>query len=416
MVDSTNMQISIDGSYYDCATNGSCTYIQLTGTSPTISGVTLDGSSMTFAGTSFPTSDYDASCVYQGVTQAGTINSDSEVVCDWTDMGVPLSETAVEPSIVFTHADGVIQLTADNSAAVTLDNPASAPTSTATSCSFAGGCSYTISGAGFYASLQNSDNSISLCAETCVVDDALSTASEVVCTLPEISTTYSVTNYKVETSNILSLTWTSSSGDADEEAKLNDGVDDADYTDDSAECYYATTFDANYVAVLDEVSIFLNDLDTSADRELIADLLVFQGSDDDFSTTEDLFTVSTDLHNGWNTHIWDSDDGDTMPSYNSYRFLGSGAGACRVSEVKIVGVVAIDNEESTYDCTPVMTVDSVEYTLENVTYDATVTPSLSAISPRFGTVYGDDTVTLTGTGFGDGDTASVWFDDRECTV
>jgi len=68
MVDSTNMQISINGSYYDCATNGSCTYIQLTGTSPTISGVTLDGSSMTFAGTNFPTSDYVVSCIYQGVT------------------------------------------------------------------------------------------------------------------------------------------------------------------------------------------------------------------------------------------------------------------------------------------------------------------------------------------------------------
>jgi len=106
-----------------------------------------------------------------------------------------------------------------------------------------------------------------------------------VCTLPEIATTYSITNYKIDASDILSLTWTSSSGDADEEAKLNDGEDDADYTDDSAECYYSTTFDENYVGVLDEVSIFLNDLDTSADRELIADLLVFQGSNDDFSTT-----------------------------------------------------------------------------------------------------------------------------------
>jgi len=192
-------------------------------------------------------------------------------------------------------------------------------------------------------------------------------------------------------------------------------VDDADYTDASAECYFATSFDSDFVAVLDEVSIFLNDLDTSADRELIADLLVFQGSNDDFSTTEDLFTISTDLHNGWNTHIWASADGD-MPSYNSYRFLGSGAGACRVSEVKVVGVVAIDNDDSSYACTPVMTVDSVEYNLEDVTYDETVTPSLGAISPRFGTVYGDTTVTLTGTGFGDGDTAYVWFDDRVCEV
>jgi hypothetical protein len=122
------------------------------------------------------------------------------------------------------------------------------------------------------------------------------------------------------------------------------------------------------------------------------------------------------LHNGWNTIIWDIDDGDTLPSYNAYRFLGSGEGACRVSEVKIVGVEAISNEDSSYACTPVMTVDDVEYSLEDVTYDSSVTPSLSAISPRFGTVYGDTTVTLTGTGFGDGDTAYVWFDDRECSI
>jgi hypothetical protein len=248
-----------------------------------------------------------------------------------------------------------------------------------------------------------------------VIDTTLSTATDVVCTLPDLSTTYSITEYQIDASDILALTWTSSSGDAAQEALLNDGDDSADYTDDSAECYYATSFDTNFVGVLDEVSIFLNDLDTSADRELIADLLVFQGSNDAFATNVDLFTISTDLHNGWNTKIWDSDT-DTMPSYNSYRFLGSGAGACRVSEVKIVGVVAIDNNDTSYACTPLMTVDSVEYNLEDVTYNETVTPSLASISPRFGSVYGDTTVTLTGTGFGDGDTAYVWFDDRVCEV
>jgi len=153
-VDAT-MQISISGSYYDCAVNGSCAYTQLLAQSPAISGVTLDGTTMTAAGTLFPTSDYDVVCVYQGVEQTGTINSDTEVVCDWTDMGVPLSENEVAPSVVFksTANPDTDQQTADNSAAVTLANPASAPTSTATTCSFAGGCSYTISGAGFYASL-----------------------------------------------------------------------------------------------------------------------------------------------------------------------------------------------------------------------------------------------------------------------
>jgi hypothetical protein len=66
-VDAASMQISISGSYYDCATNGSCAYTQLLAQSPAISAMTLSGTTMTAAGTLFPTSDYDVVCVYQGV-------------------------------------------------------------------------------------------------------------------------------------------------------------------------------------------------------------------------------------------------------------------------------------------------------------------------------------------------------------
>jgi hypothetical protein len=191
-------------------------------------------------------------------------------------LGVPLAETEVAPSVVFrsTSNPDTDQLTAVNDS-VTLSNPASTPTSTATSCSFAGGCSYTITGDGFYASMQNSANSISVCAVACEIDDDASSASEIVCTLPDLATTYSVTDYQIDASDIMELTWTSSSGDATEEAKLNDGEDDSDYTDASTECFFSTSFDTNYVAVLEEVSVFLNDLDTNEDRALIADLLVF---------------------------------------------------------------------------------------------------------------------------------------------
>lgn len=275
-IDNAAMQISISGSYYDCAVNSSCVFTQMTDSSPSFTDVTIDGSSMTVTGTNFPTSDYDAVCVFQGVEQTGTINSDIEVVCDWTSLGVPLAETEVAPSVVFrsTSNPDTDQLTAVNDS-VTLSNPASTPTSTATSCSFAGGCSYTITGDGFYASMQNSANSISVCAVACEIDDDASSASEIVCTLPDLATTYSVTDYQIDASDIMELTWTSSSGDATEEAKLNDGEDDSDYTDASTECFFSTSFDTNYVAVLEEVSVFLNDLDTNEDRALIADLLVF---------------------------------------------------------------------------------------------------------------------------------------------
>jgi hypothetical protein len=171
----------------------------MTDSSPSFNDVALAGSTMTVTGTNFPTSDYDAVCVFQGVEQTGTINSDTEVECDWSTIGVPLSESEVAPLVVFrsTSNPDTDQLTAVNDS-VTLSNPASTPTSTATSCSFAGGCSYTISGDGFYASMQNSANSISVCAVACEIDDDASSASEIVCTLPDLATTFSVTDYQID--------------------------------------------------------------------------------------------------------------------------------------------------------------------------------------------------------------------------
>jgi hypothetical protein len=63
-IDNAAMQISISGSYYDCAVNSSCVFTQLTDSSPSFTDVTIDGSSMTVTGTNFPTSDYDAVCVF----------------------------------------------------------------------------------------------------------------------------------------------------------------------------------------------------------------------------------------------------------------------------------------------------------------------------------------------------------------
>jgi len=53
--------------------------------------------------------------------------------------------------------------------------------------------------------------------------------------------------------------------------------------------------------------------------------------------------------------------------------------------------------------------------LTPVTYSSTVTATLTSISPRFGSVLGGTTVTLTGTKFPAG-TATVSFDNRDCAV
>ena len=232
-----------------------------------------------------------------------------------------------------------------------------------------------------------------VCGNECVYDEVNSLAATAVCTVPSLATSQSILNFEITASANMNLTWTGTA-DASELSKLNDGVDNVDYNDDtSSGCEFRTTFTTDYVGVIDEVSIFLNELSTSNARALIADILVFQGSNDEFaSETVDLWTISASLHNGWNSNRWDAD----QPSYNSYRFYGASTGACRVGEVKLYGAVAIDNDDNTYACTPVMTIDGVEYSLDVITYDSTFTPSLDAISPRFGTVTGGTPVTLTG--------------------
>lgn len=55
--------------------------------------------------------------------------------------------------------------------------------------------------------------------------------------------------------------------------------------------------------------------------------------------------------------------------------------------------------------------------MDDVWYVGALTPTLESISPRYGSVYGGDSITFTGEGFSDNiDDVSVWIDDIECEV
>jgi hypothetical protein len=71
-----------------------------------------------------------------------------------------------------------------------------------------------------------------------------------------------------------------------------------------------------------------------------------------------------------------------------------------LSEVQFFGVESIASAAQTHDCFPKLYVNGTETVSTNaVTYSAAVTPNLTAISPRFGTVQGGEPLTFTGTGF-----------------
>jgi hypothetical protein len=107
-------------------------------------------------------------------------------------------------------------------------------------------------------------------------------------------------------------------------------------------CTFGMTFKDGHVGILDEAKIFINFL---TDKTPYVNNLVFQGSDDDFSTTTDLYTFGEEIHEGWN-YIDYRDDGVNKPAYNAYRFYGSVYGSCKVTEFRLHGVQAISNSAS----------------------------------------------------------------------
>ena len=100
------------------------------------------------------------------------------------------------------------------------------------------------------------------------------------------------------------------------------------------------------------------------------------------------------LHEGWNYFKWE--DGD-QPKYRFYRFYAEKRGACKINEITFTGVETIDSSSSSHTCDAKLVTGETETRLNSVEYVGSLTPALSAINPRHGTVVGGDSVTFTGT-------------------
>lgn len=88
----------------------------------------------------------------------------------------------------------------------------------------------------------------------------------------------------------------SSSTNAVQTARAFDRKTQFGFTDTSvAPCFIGSTFSPGYIGYVTEVKFFM--LRFNPDN--FADLLVFQGSNDGTSYT-DIFTVSNEIHEGWN--------------------------------------------------------------------------------------------------------------------
>jgi len=107
--------------------------------------------------------------------------------------------------------------------------------------------------------------------------------------------------------------------------------------------------------------------------------------------------LDENLHDGWNYHKWE--DPSEYPRFRYYRFYGISRRACVINEITFTGVETIDNSDTTKTCPVKLVTGESNQDLNSIVYSNTLTPLLTAVSPRFGTVVGGTEVTFTGTNF-----------------
>lgn len=124
--------------------------------SPTVSAVSIVSSIyISFTGTNFITSGFTGKARFGGVyADSVTINSASDCVATFSK-GVPyISGTAVKPELLFVSTSSTESHWAIVSATLNNQPPTLSPD--AATCSFAGGCLYSIDGQGLSSTLSNS--------------------------------------------------------------------------------------------------------------------------------------------------------------------------------------------------------------------------------------------------------------------
>lgn len=138
---------------------------------------------------------YDADCVFQNATATVTYNN-GDVICTFSP-SIPVAETselAAIDLIYYPNAANRIDNIVAKRNSVLVSNPKTIDSSgTEHDCSFAGGCTYSVTGDGISGSLSASpeDNYIEICSQRCELDYDLTDADTAVCRMAALATSYS---------------------------------------------------------------------------------------------------------------------------------------------------------------------------------------------------------------------------------
>jgi len=271
---------------------------------PAVSEIAKTETTLVFTGTNFFTADFDLFATLDGIkADSIVVDSANKVTATWTK-GVPVIKTASKPVLSFQTtqaAKGALAhyaiMNKDVTNALTISS-----SSQSLQCSFAGGCPFLINAAGLASKMKSKpdQNYVTICGNKCEFSDAESSAQQAVCKLPYLSTSKSISSFKIQQSTNLYSGKYVFTGSEDYAKNLFD-KNNMNYNEDTrAPCHAGMEFREGYVGILSKVRFFLGD---KHDMTKYAKITKFQGSADGTSYT-DLFTFDENVHTGWNYHEW----------------------------------------------------------------------------------------------------------------
>lgn len=194
----TQLALKHGGQTYACAhaDRSQCQYQQLAGAGyPSVTAVTKPGAAkLVFTGTGLSLKGFTAHAAFAGVpADTVAVDSAAQVTATWTK-GVPPSQNATRPELYFEATSSDERRYAAVAAAQPLTNLLAVSQTPATiSCSFAGGCLYSVSAPGLASLLKNdsAQNQINICGSKCIYSDKLSDSAVAKCHVPKLGTAYS---------------------------------------------------------------------------------------------------------------------------------------------------------------------------------------------------------------------------------
>jgi len=127
-------------------------------------------------------------------------------------------------------------------------------------CSFAGGCDYEITAKGLSTLLKDKKNHfVTVCDQVCEYDEVSSTSDKSICHVPQISTSYSDSNFKIAKSvDVLSSGVFFGSNDKAGNAFDGNLLNNAE--DDTEDCHIGMSFKEGHIGLISQVKYFLGDI------------------------------------------------------------------------------------------------------------------------------------------------------------